>query len=220
MDDVTSRAILLLLLTAGLVASGHSAQAGGTHVMRLAPVQDVSLPFWCDWGYDWDERCYRDDGDRLPIGGEADKLWRAGLRFPTPSLPSGSTVVGAQLKLYHDGRCLGARKTVQACTARPYELEAHPILSTDWFDERELDFGPALSGAELESATEPKWLSFDVTDLVAEWADGSRRNSGVLLKLADWHEDYDVSGPSMPSSTFALPAVRPQLEIAYVPSNS
>ena len=25
-----------------------------------APLEDVGFPFWCDWGYEWDERC-RDD---------------------------------------------------------------------------------------------------------------------------------------------------------------
>jgi hypothetical protein len=28
----------------------------------LAPVENVSLPFWCDCAYDWEARCYRLDG--------------------------------------------------------------------------------------------------------------------------------------------------------------
>jgi hypothetical protein len=40
------------------------------------------LPFWCDWGYDWAERCYRLDGAWLGVGGgEPDKVWRSALRF-------------------------------------------------------------------------------------------------------------------------------------------
>ena len=193
-----------------------SASADGTQVVRLAAVQDVSLPFWCEWGYDWDERCYRDDGDRLPVGGDDDKLWRAALRFSTSAVPPDSAVVRAVLSIYHDARCLGPRKTVRACEARAYELTAHPISSSDWFHERELDFGPALTSAELGTADQPERLSFDLTELVAGWVDGSRRNSGVLLKLSDDHEDFGVGGPSLPSSTFALPTVRPQLEITYL----
>ena len=133
-------------------------------------------------------------------------------------LPNGSAVIRAILTLYHDARCLGPRKTLRACDARTYELDAHPILSTDWFHERELDFGSAIASAELGSAEQPQRLSFDLTDLVAEWVDGGRRNSGLLLKLSEGHEDFGVSGPSPPSSTFVQPDVRPQLEITYVPA--
>ena len=204
-------------MLAALAVCTSSASADGDAVVRLGPTQDVSLPFWCDWGYDWDERCYRDDGDRLPVGGEGDKLWRAALRFSTSSVPQGSTVIRAVLNLQHDARCLGPRKTVRACDARAYTLDAHPILSSDWFRERELDFGPAVSSAEIDSADQSQRLSFDVTALVAAWVDGRLRNSGVLLKLSEDHEDYGVSGPSLPSSTFAQTALRPQLELAYVP---
>jgi hypothetical protein len=213
---VTTRALVVSLLAA-LALCTSSASADGTAVVRLGPTQDVSLPFWCDWGYDWDERCYRDDGERLPVGGESDKLWRAALRFSPSSVPQGSTVVRAVLSLHHDARCLGPRKTVLACAARAYALEAHPILSSDWFSERELDFGPAVSSAEIDSADQAQRLSFDVTALVAAWVDGSRRNAGVLLKLSEDHEDFAVGGPSLPSSTFAQAALRPQLELAYVP---
>jgi hypothetical protein len=212
---VTTRALVVpLLLT--LTICTVSASADGTHVVRLAAVQDVSLPFWCEWGYDWDERCYRDDGDRLPIGGDDDKLWRAALRFSTASLPPGSAVVRAVLSLHHDARCLGPRKTVRTCEPRGYEITAHPILSPDWFDERELDFGPAVASGVLPSADQSERISFDLTDLVAEWVNRSQRNSGVLLRLSDDHEDFGVGGPSLPSSTFEQSALRPQLEIAYV----
>jgi hypothetical protein len=216
MDDMKGRSLVLSLVIA-LTVGSPSASADGTHVVRLPAVQDVSLPFWCDWGYDWDERCYRDDGDRLPIGGEDDKVWRAALRFSTSSVPRGSAVVRATLHGFHDGRCLAPRKTLRLCDARAYGLTAHPILSVDWFDERELDFGPALSNAEIGSADRPQRVSFNLTDLVAEWVDGSQRNSGVLLKLSEDQEDYGVSGPAVPSSGFAQPELRPQLEVTYVP---
>lgn len=212
---MTTRALVVSLLVALTVCTA-SASADGTHIVRLAAVQDVSLPFWCEWGYDWDERCYRDDGDRLPVGGDDDKLWRAALRFSTSAVPPGSAVVRAVLSLHHDARCLGPRKTLRACEPRAYDLTAHPISSSDWFHERELDFGPALASAELGAADRPQRLTLDLTDLVAEWVDGSRRNSGVLLKLSEDHEDFGVGGPSLPSSTFAQPEVRPQLEVTYL----
>jgi hypothetical protein len=219
MGDMAARALVFLLAIV-LAIFGASASAHSTQVVRLSAVQDVSLPFWCDWGYDWDERCYRDDGDRLPIGGEDDKVWRSALRFSTASIPPGSEVVSATLRLFHDGRCLAPRKTLRSCEARGYGLDAHPILSTDWFHERELDYGPAVAGAELGAADRPERISFDLTDLVTEWVDGSRRNAGILLKLTEDHEDFAVSGPSPPSSSFALPAARPQLEVTYLAPTS
>jgi len=212
---MSSRAVVVSLVVA-LAVCVPSASGDGTRVVRLGAVQDVSLPFWCEWGYDWDERCYRDDGARLPIGGDDDKLWRAALRFSTSTIPPGSAVARAVLTIHHDAWCLGPRKTVRMCEPRAYEIAAHPITSSDWFRERELDFGPLLASSELDTADRPGALSFDLTDLIAEWVDGSRRNSGVLLKLSDDHEDFGVSGPSLPSSTFAQPAMRPQLEITYL----
>jgi hypothetical protein len=212
---VTTRALVVPLLVALTVCTA-SASADGTRVVRLAAVQDVSLPFWCDWGYDWDERCYRDDGDRLPVGGDDDKLWRAALRFSTSTVPPGSAVLHAELSISHDARCLGPRKTIRACDTRAYAFDAHPIVSSNWFRERELDFGAAVSSAEINPADQAQRLSFDLTDLVAAWVDGSQPNSGVLLKLSEDHEDFGVGGPSLPSSTFVQPALRPQLEIAYM----
>ena len=212
-----TRALIVSLLAA-LAACSSSASADGSGVVRLQPTQDVSLPFWCDWGYDWDERCYRDDGDRLPVGGEDDKLWRAALRFSMSAVPQGAAVVRAVLSVHHDARCVGPRKTLRACDERAYALDAHPILSSESFRERELDFGGAVSSAEIDSADQTQRLSFDLTDLVTAWLDGSQRNSGILLKLSEDHEDFGMSGPSLPSSTFAQATLRPRLEVTYVPA--
>jgi len=63
-DDMSAaRPFALPLLVAALAfCSPGAASSQGS--VSLAPAQDVSLPFWCEWGYDWDEHCYRDDGDR------------------------------------------------------------------------------------------------------------------------------------------------------------
>jgi hypothetical protein len=81
------RALLLAAaLALGLLVPGR---AGADTTVSIPPSEDVGFPFACDWGYDWDWRCYRDDGPRLPIGGVDDKIWRAGLRF---SLEAGAVV--------------------------------------------------------------------------------------------------------------------------------
>ena len=71
------RRLFALLMLATCLFPGSASGGSFTHV----PTEDLGLPFWCDWGYDWDERCYTDNAARLLLGGVDDKVWRAALRF-------------------------------------------------------------------------------------------------------------------------------------------
>jgi hypothetical protein len=205
------------VLFAALVFAGPAA-AGNLQVAVLPPVEDVSLPFFCDWSYDWDERCYRDDSSRLALGGEPDKVWRSALRFSLGSIPAGAAVVTAELSLWYDRTCVGPRKTSRPCDADGgFELEAHRILTPRWFAEREVEIDPQFYPASLDPFAPPGWLTWDVTDLVAEWQVGDVPNYGLLLKLADAEESYDVPGPLLPSSGYPDPSLRPRLTVWYLP---
>jgi hypothetical protein len=201
-------------LAAALAFAG-TAVAGDVQVTTLSPVEDVSLPFWCDWGYDWDERCYSDDGPRLALGGEPGKVWRSALRFSTASVPAGATVVTAELSLWYDRTCVAPRKTSRPCDGRGFQFDAHPIFTPNWFSEREVELGPVIASADLQPFASAQWVVWDLTDLVAEWTVAASANSGVLIKLAEGQEDYDVGGPLFPSSSFANPALRPRLTVWY-----
>jgi hypothetical protein len=207
---------IALALVALVVVAGPAGAENDQTLYRAAPSADVSLPFWCDWGYDWDERCYRDFSDRLSVGGDEDKVWRSALHFPLRAVPQGSVVLAATLFLSFDGVCLAPRKTERPCSARPYTIDVHPILSTDWFHEREVDVGPLAARGSFWAGT-PQRLSWDVTDLVIEWVEQGVPNDGLLLKLADGEEDFSVSGPRLPSSEFANSALWPLLEVTYLP---
>lgn len=205
----------ITLMLVALVATAGPAQAGTEPITyRAAPSADVSLPFWCDWGYDWDERCYRDFSDRLPVGGDVDKVWRSALRFPLSSIPRDAIVGTATLHLSFDGVCLGPRKTVRPCPARSYTIDVHPVLTPDWLKEREVEIGPRVDHESFWAQT-PRRLSWDVTDLVVEWVESGVPNDGLLLKLAESEEDFSVSGPKLPSSEFVNGALRPALEVTY-----
>jgi hypothetical protein len=206
---------LLLLLAVALLAA-HASRASGLEVVSLTATQDVSMPFWCDWGYDWDERCYRDDFDRLEVGGVDDKVWRSGLRFPLASIPSSATVVGAELWLRYDRTCVAPRRRTMLCTGAAFDLEARPIYTARWESEREVEFGPAISWASLEPGAPPQWVVFDVTDLVGDWHSGGLANDGLLLKLIDDEEAFDGGGPAFPSSSHPDTAVRPRLDVWYM----
>lgn len=207
---------IALALVALVAAVGPARAENSQTVYRAVPSADVSFPFWCDWGYDWDERCYRDFSDRLSVGGGEDKVWRAALRFPLSAIPHGSAVLTATLLMSFDGVCLAPRKTERPCAARPYTIDVHPILSSDWFHEREIDVGPLAARGSFWAGT-PQRLSWDVTDLVIEWVEYGAPDDGLLLKLAEGEEDLFVSGPRLPSSEFANLALRPLLEVTYLP---
>jgi hypothetical protein len=212
-----ARILLLAVLSLMTLSGSAAARAESAPVaVTLRPVQDVSFPFWCDWSYDWEERCWWEDGDRLPVGGDSDKVWRAGLRFSPAAIPLDATILDASLTVRHDAVCLGPRKTTRPCPARGYTIDLHPILTASWFSEREVEVGPLVSRAVLSLATRPDWLSWDLTGLVESWLAGES-NHGVLLKLADFEEDFNVGGPAVPSSSFADAASRPALDVVYLP---
>jgi TGF-beta propeptide len=206
----------LFAVVLAALALAPGALAGAYQTAALSPVEDVSMPFMCSRGYDWDAR-YRDDFDRLELGAAGDKVWRSGVRFSLAGIPSSAMVLTAELWLRYDGTCVAPRRRTQGCSGRGFTFEAHPIFSPRWAVEREVEFGPAVSWAELGAGAEPQWVVWDVTDQVADWLSGGTPNYGLLLKLVDEQEDSDLPGPAFPSSTYADPAQRPRLVVDYVP---
>jgi hypothetical protein len=203
-------AVLLIALALG------PARAHGATTIVLHPVADLGLPFWCSWGYDWDERCYTDDGPRLPVGGVDDKVWRSALRFPLGQIPTGTHVAAARLRLWFDRVCVAPRKTSVVCGARSYSIDVRRILSADWRDEREVELDEEIEAtAATGAAGAPLWLEWDVTLLVARWHTGEVPNDGLLLGLASPEEDFDVSGPYLPSMSYPDAAQRPRLVVTY-----
>lgn len=187
-----------------------------TRVVRLAPVEDVSLPFGCDWAYDWDARCVRDDTARLPIGGDVDKAWRAALRFSMVGLEPWFGVQRAVLGLHHDGTCVGLRGADRRCESRAFAVEAHAILDPDWAHEREVAYDPRPVAVAAVEGRREGWVLFDVTELVAAWVSGDSEAAGILLRLAPEQERFRGSGPKPSSSRAPDPSKRPWLELVLV----
>ena len=201
---------LAVLVVAYALAVSTSADAATTVV--LAPAADVSFPFACSWGYDWEERCWRDDSGRLPIGGEADKAWRAAMRFSLGAVPPGAEIASARLLLFYDGTCIGPYASSRRCDGRTFAIDVHPILSVDWYDEREPELDPwSLDRYVLPAFAGPRWMSWDVTGMAQDWHAGAVANAGLALKLVDEQEWPAVGGPKPPSSGFATAALRPRL---------
>jgi hypothetical protein len=212
------RALAVLVVALVALATGRAAALPpDARFLRLVPVEDASLPFGCDWSYDWDARCVRDDSARLPVGGDAEREWRAALRFTLDALPPGSGIHQGRLTLFHDGTCIGPWGRDAPCPRRAYVLEAHAILDPDWSHEREVAFAPSPAArAVLPDASAPAELVFDVGDLVLAWVDDEVPVAGILLRLAPG-EPWAAGGPRLPSTSFPVPALRPRLDVAYVP---
>jgi hypothetical protein len=209
------RFVALLALVSALAFSAD-ARASVVRVVTVPAAEDVSMPFYCDWGYDWDERCYRDDSDRLGIGGAGDKVWRSALRFSFDALPARATVVTAELSLWYDGTCVAPFRRRRPCDGRGFQLDAQPVFTARWDAQREVESGPVVAVALIDPLAPPGWVTWDLTDLVADWAAGGLENDGVLLKLPDDRETLDAGGPAFPSSSFADASVRPRLTIWYL----
>lgn len=203
-----------LVLAVALALAG-GARAERLKMATLAPIEDLSLPFWCDWGYDWDERCYWDDSDRLGIGGVDDKVWRAGIRFSLGALPPKAEVMNAELSLWYDTTCVAPRRETRPCDGKGFEFDAHPIRTPRWRAEREVDFGPLAARALLEPGAPSGWIAWNLTAVVVDWRSNRLANNGILLKLAEGEEDFASSGPAFPSSSYADPALRPRLTVRY-----
>jgi hypothetical protein len=206
-------AVVALLLALAAPAASPSTPV----VLRLAPTEDVSLPFGCDWAYDWEARCFRHVSSRLPIGAEVDKAWGAALRFRLDGLPPGVDIQEAMLALYHDGTCFGPRGRERPCDARTYRIEAYAILDPDWTHEREVALDRELvSWATLYDARRPGWIYVDITPLFAAWLARGEEPAGVLLRLAPGQEVAGAGGPMPASSRDPLPDRRPRLDVAYL----
>lgn len=208
------RLALLLLLAAAALPGGPALAAAGT--VSIPASADVGLAYWCDWGYDWEERCYRDDGPRLPVGGADDKVWRSALRFSLGSVPASAEVTSARLYVHHDGACIAPRLASVPCGELGYVLDAHRILSASWFREREVEIDERSLAAEvLLAGWTPQWLAWDLTGLVRSWHRKLVPNNGLLLKLQDGDEDYGYGGPYLVSSSHPTSALRPRLVVTY-----
>ena len=207
--------VLLALVALAASSRVDTASAGVVTTVRT-PVDDVGFPFWCDWSYDWEARCYRDTGPRLPVGGVDDKVWRAGLRFSLVGIPEHATVLSARLQLAFDGVCVAPRLTSVACPGEGFLVEAYPIASADWYHEREPEyFWTVEDEVYLDTSAAPQTVVWELTGLVRDWLAGSVENNGVFLKLADGSEEFDAGGPYFPSLGAADPSVRPKLVITY-----
>ena len=204
--------ILAVLALAGTSRAGGASRAGsvGVQVVTLSPSEDVSFPYRCSWGYDADERCYRDDSSRLPwAASRTARRARPGVRR-CASLSQrcrrlrradGGAVAPLRPPLRRAAPADGSLRRARLRPRGSSGVHGRLVVGA------RAEYGPAIAWAAVDPSSAPVWVTWDVTDLVADWLLGAP-NRGVLLQLASGLEDLAVAGPAFPSSSFPDPAVQ------------
>jgi len=137
------------------------------------------------------------------------RVSRSLIQFDVSAIPKGTPIANATLRLYQEDSC-------------DYKVRAHTVkvyrTSGDW-KETAVTWNNKPSYAEQYAASDilswtSGWYSFDVTDLVQGWVNGSFANQGMLLR-----------GPESSSDSSALLVFRsrnysgttydPRIVIAY-----
>jgi hypothetical protein len=146
----------------------------------------------------------------LFIGNTIDpSIARAYLQFNLSAIPTGVDIVSADLKLYHNSSTGTTDLTIRI----------HKVTSSwqentlTWINQP--DYHPTPESSRLVNVDITDWLSWDITNLLQEWLDGSTPNYGLVLKDTD--EALGNTYIQCFSSDYIdETSLRPKLEIIYL----
>ena len=109
--------------------------------------------------------------------GSSGQISRSLIQFDLSSIPAGDSVAKATLYLFQESCCdIGDRTHIVTV----YRTSASWSESSVTWDTQP-DYAEAYGSASVTSGAW-QWYSFDVTDLVREWLDGSFRNYGFMIR--------------------------------------
>jgi hypothetical protein len=99
--------------------------------------------------------------------------------FPTASLPANATIIQAELAMHIQDAPSGAPDNLRA-----YALTAAWEEKTITFGSGQNLWGTAYGHGE-QNLQQPGWMTFDVTDIVQRWIDGTAPDLGIGVRPAD-----------------------------------
>ncbi|WP_069462975.1 DNRLRE domain-containing protein [Actinacidiphila rubida] len=151
---------------------------------------------------------------RLSVGTTTTGAARSLIRFPMPSVPAGTTVTSADLKLYYDQTFTTGTNTVpmQALAAN---ASWNPANAT-WNSASGIG-GPVAGTTSMAANALGVWNDFPVTSTVQGWLNGTTANNGFVLKAAG-ESTLGQGGPRYEGSAYAYggeAANYPKLVITY-----
>ncbi|MEV6110084.1 DNRLRE domain-containing protein [Streptomyces sp. NPDC051940] len=151
---------------------------------------------------------------RLSVGTTTTGAARTLIRFPMPSVPAGTTIASANLKLYYDQTFTTGSKTV-AMQALAANTSWNPANAT--WDSAKSITGPVAGTSSKAANALGVWNTFPVTSTVQSWVNGTTANNGFVLKAAA-EGTLGQGGPRYEASTYAYGGETvnyPKLEISY-----
>jgi RHS repeat-associated protein len=131
---------------------------------------------------------------------------RALMRFDLSGVPADAVVTGADLNLWLSDRTQGSN----VVPVRVHRLTAGFTSSVTWNTQPAYD--PSISAVESVGGSEDLWITWEPTELVRGWVDGTIPNRGIALVVAPQTE-ADAQGLFFHSSENSTN--QPELEIAY-----
>ncbi|MDJ0939562.1 MAG: DNRLRE domain-containing protein [Woeseiaceae bacterium] len=148
--------------------------------------------------------------------------WNSALQFDLASVPRHARIVSATLELYklNSSNNAAGMVNVHAINRSWEEGDSNGCSCPGvTFDDRDsglswnspggdFDAVPTASIA-VDTATD-RWVSWDVTGLVQDWADGTRPNYGMMLTPGDATATSEFA-----SSDYSDPTLHPKLSIRY-----
>ncbi|NUP48289.1 MAG: DNRLRE domain-containing protein, partial [Catenulispora sp.] len=116
---------------------------------------------------------------RLSVGTTTTGAARSLIKFAMPSVPAGTTITSADLKLYYDQTFTTGSNTVpmQALAAN---AAWNPATAT-WSNASSIG-GPVAGTTSMQANALGVWNDFPVTSTVQSWLNGSLANNGFVLK--------------------------------------
>lgn len=206
------------------VESKKECQLSGEETIELAADGDVWIQDrWCNFLVNTNYR------DIFIVGKKIlSEKKRSLVKFDISTLPIGTQIVSAVMKLYHSGAsCLGGGKI------GPINVQVHQVLyewdetkatenkrthTKEWSSEY-LGLGTdaeAVPETFVNIGTIDGFKNFDVTSLAQKWVNGQAPNYGVLLWTPD--ETKDNCDRRFFSREYSDPSRRPKLVVTYTPA--
>ena len=151
---------------------------------------------------------------RLSVGTTTTGVGRALIKFPTPSIPSGTTITSASLNLYWDQYFTTGTNNV-SLEAEQANAAWNPTTAT-WSNANSIG-GTVLGTATKGAGVVDQWNDYSVTSAVQAWVNGTATNNGFVVRAVN-ESTPGQGGPRYEASIYAYGGEvvnYPQLVVTY-----
>ena len=151
---------------------------------------------------------------RLSVGTTTTGVGRALIKFPTPTIPSGTTITSASLNLYWDQYFTTGTNSV-SLEAEQANAAWSPTTAT-WSNANSIG-GTVLGTAAKGAGVVDQWNDYSVTSAVQAWINGTATNNGFVVRAVN-ESTLGQGGPRYEGSIYAYGGEvvnYPQLVVTY-----